>query len=98
MKNVKLYRVQGRRVEFGMTVELGSASLDFFVVSKEMKYEAACEARYPSKYSRHLVSLYAPCSKRNRGGAALVAPDVRGIRRGSDVFPPTFHIGGWMRA
>lgn len=52
MKNAKLYRVQGRRVEFEMAVELGSASLEFYVVSKDMKYEAACEARYPSRYSR----------------------------------------------
>lgn len=46
LKNLKLYRVQGGRIELDMAVELRSASLKFFVVSRDKKVQESCEAEY----------------------------------------------------
>lgn len=46
LKNPKLYRVQGGWIELDMAVELRSASLKFFVVSRDKKVQENCEAEY----------------------------------------------------
>ncbi|KAH6847777.1 hypothetical protein B0I37DRAFT_375808 [Chaetomium sp. MPI-CAGE-AT-0009] len=54
MRNGKLYRVRGGKLEFQIAVQLGSASLKFFVMSTEGKFSAECEKEYPGRwYSKH---------------------------------------------
>ena len=49
MKNAKLYRITSGQLEFDVAVELGAASLQFFVVSKDQKFMAGCVADYHVK-------------------------------------------------
>jgi hypothetical protein len=53
MKNRKLYQLRGGKLEFKMAVQLGSASLKFFVMSTDGKFTAECQKDYPGRYSRH---------------------------------------------